>query len=32
LPAAPDNTLVSGGAIDQLTSHIIAVWPPAGPQ
>jgi hypothetical protein len=31
LPAAPDNALVSGGAIDQLTAHIIAEWPPAAP-
>jgi hypothetical protein len=32
LPAAPDNALVSGGAINQLTSHIIAEWPPADPR
>jgi hypothetical protein len=31
LPAAPENALVSGGAIDQLTSHLIAEWPPADP-
>jgi len=31
LPAAPDNAFSSGGAINQLTSHIIAQWPPADP-
>ncbi|MCU1323636.1 MAG: hypothetical protein JWM43_3285 [Acidobacteriaceae bacterium] len=31
LPAAPENGLVAGGAIDQLTAHILENWPLAPP-
>jgi len=27
-PAAPNNSLVEGGIVDQIATSILAVWPP----